>query len=71
MSEYQFVEKPLLNQLATMGWKIIEHGYGIPQDPSLSLRNSFREVLLKTEFIAVSKVIAIELSKFPEASDLL
>ncbi len=57
MSEYQFVEKPLLNQLASMGWQIIEHGYGIPQDPSVSLRTSFREVLLKTEFIAAVKAL--------------
>jgi len=51
MSEYQFVEKPLLQQLASMGWQIIEHGKGIPQDPTQSLRTSFREVLLKNEFI--------------------
>jgi len=26
MSEYELVEKPFLNQLASMGWKIIEQG---------------------------------------------
>lgn len=57
MSEYQFVEKPLLQQLASMGWKIIEHDKGIPHDPSVSLRTSFREVLLKTEFIAAIKAL--------------
>lgn len=50
MSEYRFVEKPLLNQLASMGWQIVEQGSGIPQDPAISLRASFREVLLKAEF---------------------
>jgi type I restriction enzyme R subunit len=57
MSEYQFVEKPLLNQLASMGWQVIEQGVGIPQDPTISLRSSFREVLLKGEFIKAVKAI--------------
>ena len=51
MSEYQFVEKPLLNQLASMNWKVIEQSAGIPTDPSKSLRASFREVVIKSEFI--------------------
>jgi type I restriction enzyme R subunit len=55
MSEYQFVERPLMHQLASMGWQVIEHAKGIPQDPELSLRSSFREVLLKTTFIAAIK----------------
>ena len=57
MSEYQFVENPLLNQLASMGWQVIEQGAGIPQDPTLSLRTSFREVLLKGEFIKAVNAI--------------
>ena len=57
MSEYQFVEKPLLSQLASMGWQVIEQGSGIPQDPTLSLRAGFREVLLKTEFINAAKAL--------------
>jgi len=51
MSEYQFVEKPLLTQLSSMGWQVHEQSAGIPKDPTLSLRTSFREVLLKDEFI--------------------
>lgn len=51
MSEYQFVEKPLLNQLASMDWKVIEQPSGIPTDPAKSLRTSFREVVIKSEFI--------------------
>lgn len=60
MSEYQFVEKPLLNQLASMGWKVYDQSAGIPQDPTLSLRTSFREVLLKGEFF--SSVSSINVS---------
>ena len=52
MSEYQFVEKPLLNQLASMGWKVIEQPAGIPTDPAKSLRTSFREVVIKNETIS-------------------
>lgn len=59
MSEYQFVEKPLLNQLASMGWQVIEQSAGIPKDPTLSLRTSFREVLLKNEFIKAVKAINV------------
>lgn len=44
-----------------MGWKVIEQGAGIPQDPTLSLRTSFRDVLLKNEFItAVSALNTLE-----------
>ena len=41
MSEYQFVEKPLLYQLTSMGWQIYEQSTGIPQDPTLSLRTKY------------------------------
>ncbi|GAB1258264.1 HsdR family type I site-specific deoxyribonuclease [Aurantivibrio plasticivorans] len=57
MSEYQFVEKPLLNQLESMGWQVIEQGSGIPQNPGVSLRNNFREVLLKCDFFESVKSI--------------
>jgi type I restriction enzyme R subunit len=50
MSEYQFVEKPLLNQLASMNWTVVEQAPGIPTDPTKSLRTSFREVVIKSEF---------------------
>ena len=50
MSEYQFVEKPLLNQLASMNWTVVEQPAGIPTDPTKSLRTSFREVVIKSEF---------------------
>ena len=50
MSEYTFVEKPFLDQLDDLGWKIIDQGEGIPQDPTMSLRGDFKEVVLKDEF---------------------
>ncbi|OUS09084.1 deoxyribonuclease HsdR [Gammaproteobacteria bacterium 42_54_T18] len=59
MSEYQFVEKPLLNQLASMGWQVIEQGAGIPKDPAKSLRTSFREVVIKAEFISTVRAINV------------
>jgi type I restriction enzyme R subunit len=51
MSEYTFVEQPFLNQLATMGWQIKQHGPSIPQNPAISLREDFSERVIKSEFI--------------------
>ncbi|MHC9062416.1 type I restriction endonuclease subunit R [Nitrospira sp. CMX1] len=51
MSEYLHVEKPFLDQLATLGWTVIDQGHGlIPSDPTASLRGSFREWLLPDVF---------------------
>ena len=50
MSEYTNVEKPFLEKLNQLGWEVIEQGFGIPQDPSKSLRNSFKEVVLEKVF---------------------
>ncbi|MGK0269566.1 MAG: type I restriction enzyme R subunit [Cocleimonas sp.] len=50
MSEYLFVEKPFLEQLAFMGWDVYDLGPGIPKDPATSFRSSFREVVLKDIF---------------------
>ena len=51
MSEYLFVEKPFLDQLAALDWDVIDQGPGIPTDPTKSLRTSFREVILKERFL--------------------
>lgn len=51
MSEYQFVERPLLTQLESMGWCVIDQGAGIPKDPAKSLRADFRQWLLKDVFL--------------------
>jgi type I restriction enzyme, R subunit len=51
MSEYLHVEKPFLDQLASLGWTVIDQGQGlIPSDPGGSLRGSFREWLLPEIF---------------------
>jgi type I restriction enzyme R subunit len=53
VSEYLHVEKPFLDQLATLGWRIVDQGQGfIPSDPAASLRNNFREWLLPEVFRA-------------------
>lgn len=51
MSEYSLVEKPFLDQLEDLGWTIINHGDKvIPQDPKVSLRDNFKEIVIKKEF---------------------
>ena len=51
MSEYLHVEKPFLDQLAALGWTVVDQGQGfIPSDPAASLRGSFREWLLPDVF---------------------
>jgi type I restriction enzyme, R subunit len=51
MSEYLHVEKPFLDQLAALGWTVVDQGHGmIPSNPSASLRGSFREWMLPEVF---------------------
>lgn len=50
MSERSFVEKPFLDQLAALGWQVIDQGPGVPTDPAKSLRTNFREIILKDIF---------------------
>ncbi len=50
MSEYTEVEQPFLYQLATLGWQTIDQGQGIPSDPTVSLRTTFRQWLLPEVF---------------------
>jgi type I restriction enzyme R subunit len=51
MSEYTQVEKPFLDQLAALGWTVIDQGHAfVPSDPALSLRGSFREWILPEVF---------------------
>ncbi|UMZ73733.1 type I restriction endonuclease [Natranaerofaba carboxydovora] len=51
MSEYNYVENPFLTQLEQLGWKVIRQPQTeIPQDPSVSLRSNFKEVVLKEVF---------------------
>ncbi|MDO2950389.1 type I restriction endonuclease [Aeromonas simiae] len=50
MSEYLEVEKPLLDQLAAMGWEVHDLGQGVPKAPSTSFRSSFRQMVLPDIF---------------------
>jgi type I restriction enzyme R subunit len=50
MAEYTNVEKPFLEKLRQLNWKVIDQGFGIPQDPSKSLRENFKQVLLPKVF---------------------
>ncbi|MGU7816983.1 type I restriction endonuclease subunit R [Burkholderia sp. AW49-1] len=50
MSEYTEVERPFLQQLAELGWTVIDQGTGVPQDAALSLRGNFRQWLLTEVF---------------------
>lgn len=57
MSEYTEVEQPFLQQLASLGWTVIDQGSDIPANPALSLRKHFREWILPEVFTqAVSAI---------------
>ena len=58
MAEYANVEKPFLEKLKQIGWDVIDQGsFGIPKDPAVSLRSSFKEVTLKQTFLDAIKKI--------------
>jgi hypothetical protein len=50
MSVYTEVEQPFLQQLANLGWNIIDQGCDIPSNPALSLRQNFRQWILPELF---------------------
>ena len=50
MSEYTEVEQPFLQQLAVLGWQVIDQGGEIPSNPGASLRTNFRQWLLPEVF---------------------
>ncbi len=57
MSEYTEVERPFLQQLAELGWTVIDQGAGVPQDASPSLRGDFRHWLLPQVFDSAVRAI--------------
>ena len=57
MSEYTEVERPFLQQLAELGWTIIDQGSGVPQDATPSLRSNFRQCLLPEVFDSAVRAI--------------
>ncbi|WP_445362973.1 type I restriction endonuclease subunit R [Microbulbifer sp. ANSA003] len=57
MSEYTEVEQPFLQQLEGLKWLCVDQGQEIPQDPSKSLRQNFRQWILPEIFnTAVSSI---------------
>jgi type I restriction enzyme R subunit len=57
MSEYTEVEQPFLQQLAALGWTVVDQGREIPQNPGRSLRRTFRQWMLPDVFArAVSAI---------------
>ena len=50
MSEYSNVEKPFLDKLSELGWEVINQGQGLPQDPTISYRSDFNEIVLRGVF---------------------
>jgi len=50
MAEYINVEKPFLDKLRQLGWQVIDQGRGVPQEPTKSLRENFKQVLLPEVF---------------------
>ena len=52
--EYTEVEKPLLNQLSSIGWQVIE---GSKSDPAVTERDSFRTSILKDRLRAALRKI--------------
>ena len=57
MSEYTEVERPFLQQLAELGWTVIDQGTGVPQSALPSLRKNFRELLLPDVFNSAVRAI--------------
>lgn len=69
MSERTQVEKPFLDQLATLGWDVIDHGESLPTDPGSSHRSDFREVALRPVFKKAISAINLDEQGKPWLSD--
>jgi type I restriction enzyme R subunit len=67
MAEYINVEKPFIDKLRQLGWQVIDQGIGVPQEPSKSLRENFKQVLLPGEFKKTIKSI----NKMPDGREWL
>ena len=67
MAEYINVEKPFLDKLRQLGWQVIDQGIGVPQDPTKSLRENFKQVLLPQVFKDSIKAI----NKTPDGKEWL
>ena len=56
-TEYTYVERPFLDQLAAMGWEVLD---GCAQDPARTEREGFRQVLLEGRLRAALRRINLD-----------
>lgn len=70
MSERLQVEKPFLDQLATLGWDVIDHGESLPSSPDSSHRSSFKEVALRSVFSEAVRAINLDEAGLPWLTDI-
>lgn len=70
MSERLQVEKPFLDQLATLGWDVIDHGESLPSSPDSSHRSSFKEVALRSVFFEAVRAINLDEAGLPWLTDV-
>lgn len=69
MSERTQVEKPFLDQLAALGWDIIDHGEAVPTSPASSHRSDFKEVALRSVFKQAVAAINLDGAGAPWLTD--
>ena len=69
MSERLQVEKPFLDQLANLGWQVVDHGEALPSSPEASHRESFRDVALKSVFFDAVRAINLDEAGQPWLTD--
>lgn len=69
MSERLQVEKPFFDQLASLGWEVLDQGEGLPTDPAASFRANFREVVLKSIFVDAVRRINLDEAGRPWLTD--
>ena len=70
MSERAQVEKPFMDQLAVLGWGIIDHGESVPSNPASSHRSDFKEVALRNVFKNAIRAINPDDSGQPWLTDI-
>ena len=63
------VEQPFLQQLASLGWTVIDQGREIPQDPGRSLRRTFRRWILPDVFSGAVSAINTTVTGEPWLTD--
>lgn len=70
MSEYLHVEKPFLDQLAGLGWEVIDQGCdGVPVDSEKSLRDGFCQWLLPEVFREAMRAVNLTQDGRPWLTD--